>query len=162
MAVADAIRIALELPGGEVTQALLGAIPAAEADTQVLLVEALGDRGDAGATGALIPLARNGGAVQRVAAIRSLVQLASPAALPVLAALVTDPEPAVAAAALAGLTATPGEAADAVLLALLRHSDQSLRLAATEAVAQRCITLAVPSLLKPPGRRSPGKRVPVS
>ncbi len=149
--VTDAIRIALELPGGQVTQALVGAIPAADDDTQVLLVQALGNRGDVGAAAALVPLAQQGGTRQRVAAIVSLVQLASPAALPVLAALVTDPEPAVAAAALAGLVGTPGVGADAVLLALLRHSDAGVRLTAIEAVAQRRITAAVPALLQTAG-----------
>ncbi len=153
---ADAIRISMEMPGPEVTQALVGELAQANEEKQILLLKALGYRGDAVAATALVPLAQSGPAARRVAAIRSLVQLLNPSLLPLLATLAKDPEPPVSGAALAGLTAFPGKEADAALVALLESSDAKTRKAATEAVAQRRITAAVPALLNTTGDADSG------
>lgn len=145
---ADAIRISAELPGVEVTQALVGELAAAKEQTQLLLLQSLGCRGDAIAVPALLPLAQSGSADRRCAAIHSLVQLAAPSSLPVLAALVTDPEPAVSGEALAGLIGFPGQEADAALVALVDGASPTLRIALINAMGQRRIASAVPTLLK--------------
>ena len=145
---ADAIRVSMDLPGAEVTRALLGELAQANEAKQLLLAQALGNRGDTTAAPALIALARQGSANLRVLAIRSLVQLATPASLPVLAALVEDSQPAVSSAALTGLTGFPGKAADAVVVDLLQKPDASIRIAVIETVAQRRVQTAIPALLK--------------
>lgn len=145
---ADAIRISMELPGAEVTQALVGELAAANPPKQLLLLQALGCRGDATAVPALLPLAKSGSIDLRIAALHSLVQLAAPSSLPVLASLVSDPEPAIAREALAGMIGFPGQEADAALVALLDGAAPNIRLALISAVGQRRCASAVPALLK--------------
>ena len=145
---ADAIRISTELPGVEVTQALVGELAAAKEQKQLLLLLSLGCRGDATAVPALLPLAQSGSIDRRCAAIRSLVQLAAPSSLPVLASLVTDPEQAISSEALAGLIGFPGQEADAALLALVDGATPAIRIALINALGQRRIATAVPTLLK--------------
>ena len=153
---ADAIRISMELPGREVTQALTGELADPNEATQLLLLEALGNRGDAIAATALVPLAQQGSPVLRIQAIRSLVQLGDRSVLPALAALVKDPEAAVSGAATTGLIGFPGKGADAAIVALLSESDAKVRVAAIEAVGQRRISTAVPALLKAAGDADAG------
>ena len=153
---ADAIRVSMDLPGAEVTQALVGALAEANEEKQILLLQTLGYRGDATAAPALVALAQSGSANRRIAAIQSLVQLRHSSSLPVLAALLKDPEPTVAGAALTGLSGWPGQEADATVVALLTGSDTKTRIAAMGAVGQRRITAAVPALLKAAGDADAG------
>ncbi len=145
---ADAIRISMELTGPEVTQALVGELAAATESKQILLMQALGCRGDPTAVPALLPLAQSGSVDQRLAALRSLMQLAPPTSLPVLAALAKDPEAAISSEALAGLVGFPGKDADAVLLGLMDGASPKMRIAVIGAIGQRRIATAVPALMK--------------
>jgi HEAT repeat protein len=81
-------------------------------------------------------------------AIRSLGQLGNPSSIPVLVALMKDPEASVAGAAQTGLIGFPGPEADAAVVGLLNESDTRIRIAAIEATGQRRIAAAVPALLK--------------
>ena len=148
---ADAIRVSMDLPGAEVTQALVGALAEANEEKQILLLQTLAYRGDATAAPALIALAQSGSANRRLAAIQSLVQLHHASALPALASLLKDPEPTVAGAAMTGLSGWPGQEADAAVMALLAGPDPKIRIAAMGAVGQRRITAALPALLKAAG-----------
>lgn len=144
----DAIGISMELTGPETTQALVGELAAAKEPKQILLLQALGNRGDATAVPALVSLAQSGSVDRRLAALHGIMQLASPASLPVLAALVKDPEAAISGEALTGLIGFPGKEADAVLLGLLDGADPKTRIAVIGAIGQRRITTAVPVLMK--------------
>jgi HEAT repeat protein len=145
---ADAMRISMDLPGADLTKALAGEIAQANPEKQLLLVQTLGNRGDATAAPALTPLAQKGAANLRVAAIRSLVQIGAPAALPVLVALVKDPEATVAGAAQAGLNGFPGKEADAAVVAMVSESDVQTRIAGIEAAGVRRLAAAAPGLFK--------------
>jgi HEAT repeat protein len=145
---AAAMRISLEMPGQKVTQALAREVAQATPEKQLLLLQTLGYRGDASAVPALKASAQKGPAVRRVAAIRGLAQLRTPATLPLLVQWVKDPEPDVASAAQAGLIGFPGKQADAAIVALLTDSDVKVRVAFMDAAGQRRIAAAVPVLLK--------------
>ena len=147
----DVLRISSEMPGTAVTQALLGELSRVDEGKQLLLLQALGDRGDAGAAAAVVSLTKMGSARRRVAAIHCLVQLGSPSSLPVLAELVKDPDATVSSAALSGLVGFPGGQADATVLGLLSCSDSRSRIAGAQAAAERRITNAVPALLRATG-----------
>ena len=149
--VADAIRISMDMPGTEATQALAGELAQANPDKHLLLVQTLGNRGDATAAPALTPLAKAGDVSRRLAAIQSLVQIGAPASLPVLVALVKDPEAAVSSAALAGLGGFRGPEADATVLALVNGPDAGLRIAGIQSAALRRIRAAAPLLLQAAG-----------
>ena len=153
---ADAIRISTELPGAEVTQALAGELARAKEEKQILLLQALGCRGDATAAPALVPLARSGSVDLRIAALRSLVQLADQATLPVLAELVKDPNGDISSAALAGLIGFPRLEADVELVRLLKEADPKIRVAVIDAIGQRRVDWAVPVLLNQAGDADAG------
>lgn len=148
---ADAIRISMDLPGTEVTRALVDALPVADEDKQIRLLQALGHRSDVSAASALVTFARNGSANRRIAAIQSLVQLRQPASIPILVALAKDPEPTVAGAAWSGLAGSPGTEVDTAITSLLTASESRTRIAAIGAVGQRRIAAALPALLKAAG-----------
>lgn len=144
---AHAVRIAMDLPGTEVTKTLVRQVGTADPETQVLLIQALGYRADPISTRALVALAQNGSARKRVAALRALVQLGETSALPVLVGAIKDPELAVSSAAQTGLFAFPGKDADAAVVGLLKQPEAKIRVAAIEALSQRRITAATPLLI---------------
>jgi HEAT repeat protein len=144
----DAIRISMEMPGSEVTKVLTGGLEQASEEKQVLLIQALGNRGDATAVPPLVLVARRGSAKTRIAAIRSLGQLGDRSSVPVLTVLVKDSEEAVSNAAQIGLFAFPGEEADTAVLGLLHQSDATIRVAGIEGVSQRRMTPALPVLMR--------------
>lgn len=144
----DALCISMDLPGVEMTQALVGALEDVNEETQILLLHALGNRGDATAAPALVPFARSGSAPRRIATLQSLVQLHQAPSLPALTALLGETEPTVARAALIGLIGWPGPEADSAVVGLLTSPDKRTRIAALGAVGQRRITVALPALLK--------------
>lgn len=152
----DAIRISMDIPGGQMTTALVGEIPEANEEKQFLLLQTLGNRGDATASPALEMMAQSGAANRRIAAIRSLVQLGNQSSLPVLTALVKDPEVNVAGAAQTGLSGFSGKEADAAVLALLNEPDAKIRVAIIKVAAQRRIIPALPALLKAAGDADAG------
>jgi HEAT repeat protein len=143
-----AVRMLAEIPGPEATKALLELIGRVKPDTQILLLQTLGDRGDRSASTALAPWARQGSSAARVAAIRTLARLADPGAIPVLSDLAKDPDSAVSTAALASLTGLPGKAAETAVLGLLDEANATLRIAVIDAIAQRRVPGAIPRLLK--------------
>ena len=153
---ADALSLSMDLPGGEMTQALVGALGSVNEETGILLLQTLGHRGDAAAAPALVTLTQSGPPNRRIAAIQSLVQLRHSSALPVLTALLEDPEPTVAGAALTGLSGWPGPEADSAVVGLLTASGRKTRTAALGAVGQRRITVALPALLQAAGDADAG------
>lgn len=142
-----AIGIAMEIPGAGVTRVMAGELAAAPDAKRILLVQALGRRGDATAESALVPIARSGAPDLRIAAIQSLAQIAAASSLPVLASLANDADPTIAAEALAGLAGVPGKEADAILLGMADGANPQLRLALIGAFGQRRMAAALPLLL---------------
>ena len=145
--VGDAIWISMAMPGSQVTRALAGELKRATPESQVLLIQTLGFRGDVAAVSALTPLAKSGPSARRVMAIRSLVQLGKPSTIPLLVTLLKDADAAVSGAAKTGLTCFSGREADAAVVALLSEREAKTRITGIEAVAQRRIIAALPSLL---------------
>ena len=143
----DAIGISMEMPGAEVTRTLVAELAQANKEKQVLLLQALGNRGDVTAAPALESLAQSGPVNRRIAAIRSLVQLGPPSLVPKLVGWLKDPNTAVSSAAQTGLFGFPGKEADAAVVALVSDPDTKIRIAAIESASQRRITTAVPVLL---------------
>ena len=145
---AAAARAAIELPGPEVTAALVAELPKLSADKQILIVNTLGYRGDASAGPGLLALASKGPDAVRLAAVNNLTHLAYSPALPLLAELSLGSEADLAAAARTCLTNFPGKDANATILAMLAHKDASVRCLAVEMIGQRKVDGAVGSLLK--------------
>lgn len=132
----------------ELTRVLGSELTQANEEMRSVLIRILGYRGDTTAVPFLAPWVKRGSARLRVTAIQSLVQLGQSTLVPTLVELAKDSEPAVASAAQAGLFAFPGGEADAAIQSLIQDRDAGLRVAASSAVAQRRLVLAIPDLLK--------------
>jgi HEAT repeat protein len=142
------LRTARELPGREVTQALLAEMERATPERQSYFLLVLADRGDAEALGAAIKLAQNGPQPQRLTAIGVLDRLNDPSAVPVLLSLAADRDEKLSQAAKTTLTRLPGAGVDAAVLALLKQGDETARRVGCELATQRHLTGAIPDLLK--------------
>jgi len=142
------LRTARELPGREVTAALVSELGKAAPQRQALLILALADRGDAAAAPAVLAAAKSGPNNVRIAAFGVLGRVGSTPCVPILldAALEADAELAHAAkATLAGL---PDKEVDADLLARLPKAEGKLRVVLLDVAGQRRIEAALPTLLK--------------
>jgi len=72
---AVAIAMVKDMPGAEVTKALAAELPGLSATSQVQLLSALGDRGDAAARPAVVTAAKAEDKSVRIGALRALGQL---------------------------------------------------------------------------------------
>jgi HEAT repeat protein len=142
-----ALHTALELPGTATTEALTQVVDELPVDRRPLVIQALGLRADPSATPALEAWAIEGATPVRVAAIRSLVQLAAVDALEVLRGLIADNDPAVAEAARTAVAVLPGREVDELVVSLLDDADAGRRRLAVEWVGQRRLVAALPNLL---------------
>ena len=150
-----ALRVGIELPGTEVTQALSAEAGKLPADKQGRLIALLAERGDASAIPTLLDRARSGTPDVRVAAIRALARLGHASAVPVLAELAGSDDAEVAKAALAALAGFSGPDVNATIIALLNKPDVKLRLMGVDLIGRRRITEAVPELMRLAGDPDP-------
>ncbi|MHB1037819.1 MAG: HEAT repeat domain-containing protein [Pirellulales bacterium] len=145
---AAAVRVAQELPGDDVTQALAADLGKLHADRQIVVLETLGQRAKADTLPAILALAKAGTATVRVAAIRAATATGNASIAPVLTAMLGDADQDVARAAQENLAALPGAEVDAAVMAMFAGSDPPQRLKALELIGLRRMTAAVPALLK--------------
>lgn len=143
----SAIESARELPGAAVTKALAAEIGKLPADRQILLVQVLGDRGDAAAVPQLVATARKSQGELRATAVKSIVQIGGVATLPFLAEMAATDDVAVVREARAGLAGFAGVAVEAPITAMLKSTNPKARAVASELVAQRRMTSVLPQLL---------------
>jgi HEAT repeat protein len=85
-----AAKVCQDVKCPEVTKVLAEELPKLNADKQILLCQALGKRHDATALPALSALAKSGEKEVRLAAIRSLAEIADAKAIPILTELQKD------------------------------------------------------------------------
>jgi len=143
-----ALTLAREMPGARATKAMateLGKLPDWK---QVLLIQALGDRGDVGALPAIAEAAGDDATGVRVAALVALGQLGDASVVPLLFAAAASPEEEVAGAAQATLASLPGDGVDEAILGALSEGDAETRSVAIAAAGQRRIAEANPALLE--------------
>jgi len=148
-AVNGALRTAVELPASpEVSQALVAELAKLPEDRQARLAAVLAERGDVSAAPALLERVKAGSTPLRVASIQALARLGCAEAVPLLAGLVTSPDPAVAEAVFAALSGFPGTAADGAALAMLESSAAETRGVGIRLAAQRRLAAARPILFR--------------
>jgi HEAT repeat protein len=141
------LSTARELPGGDVTEALVAELTRFAPERQALLVLALSDRGDPKALPALLEAIRSGPRETGLAAMGAMDRIGNASCLPVLlkAALQADKE--VSAAAKATLAKLPGPDVDADILARLPKAQAGERQVLIDLAGQRRIEPALPLLL---------------
>lgn len=142
------LRVARELAGREVTDALLAQLAKASPPRQALLIMALADRGDAAALPAVTQAAKAGADPARSAAIRALKRLGNASCVAVLLEAALDANEEVSQAAVAVLADLPGADVDGDLAGRFAKAEGKLRQVLIELAGQRPIPAAVPGLLK--------------
>jgi HEAT repeat protein len=142
------LRVARELPGREVTEALVAELGRATPQRQGLLLLALADRSDAAALPAVLQAVRSAPAEVRGVAMRVLERLGDASCIPILLDAAADADPQVAETALAVLAGLPGKEVDADLAARLLKAEGKARQALIQLAGRRAIAAAVPALLK--------------
>lgn len=143
-----AVQTSQAIPGAEATKALLDAMKGLPADNQILVIQALGLRGDKGAMPPLLAAARSGLMPVRVAAVRAATEIGDASAVPVLVQLLDDPDKEMAAIAQESLAALPGKEADAAIMAMFNSDNTEKRLTALDMIGRRRMVSSVPALLK--------------
>ncbi len=145
---AAALGVAREMPGSEVTRALVSQLSELTPERQAMVIGVMGVRGDKAALPAVLKAARSGSAEVRVAGIRVLRDLGDASAVPVLLEAAVQSTGDLSQVARATLATLRGDGVDDAIVAALRQGQGKLRPVLIEAVGQRRITSAVPALRK--------------
>lgn len=85
-----AVRASMAMPGPAITKVLAEALEKIPTDNQVVLIKALGERGDAAALPALCALLKKGNKVIRLTIVNALADIADPSVSPALKKLMND------------------------------------------------------------------------
>jgi len=142
------MNIVRNMPGPEVTKALVQELPKLPVAGQVQLLSALGDRGDATALPAVIEAGKSQDESVRVAVLRAIGQLGSVTDIPLLAEWAAASKGTVQKAAREGLYRLRGLEVDAAILKSLPAASGGIKAELIGAVGERNIAGAVETLLK--------------
>jgi HEAT repeat protein len=154
-----AVQASYELPKDKaVTDVLTDGLSKLPADNQILVILALGKRGDAAALPTLFALAKSGEKTVRIAAIQALPAIGHSSAVPVLVELLADADRQISEAAQESLAAFSGNEADTAVIAMFNSGKTDERLTALEIIGRRRMTTSVPLLLKAAGDADPKVR----
>jgi HEAT repeat protein len=146
---AAAVRTVRELGGGpSVTGAIADVLADLPEGRQIVLIEALGDRGDDGAGPAVLALAEEGPAAVRAAAIKSVTRMGYEPALGLMVRLASTREGEIAEAARNAFIYFPGSAGDALLAGMLEEEDPEIRRTAVTFIGQGGLDKPAPLLMK--------------
>ncbi len=140
------LTTARELPGPEVTKALMAAMNRTTPERQALLLLAMADRGDTEALPAILEAAKDGPDQARIAAMGVLKKLGNASCVPTLLEIAAESNEEVAQAATASLEGLPGDDVNADLAARLAKAQGKARLPLIRLVGLRRID-AAPALL---------------
>jgi len=145
---AAAIAMVKEMPGTQVTEALAKELPNLSAKSQVQLLSALGDRGDAAARPAVVVAVKSEDESVRIAALRALGQLGDDSSVELLAQAAADARGAEQKAARDSLYRLRGPNVDKVILEAIPKAEAKTKVELISSVGQRNITAGVATLLE--------------
>lgn len=134
--------------GAKATQKFASTLAHLDPDEQVILLRALGARGDTVATRALIGAAKGDQEPVRIAALEALGTAGDASALPTLATAAASSQGLAQQIARASLVKLSGDAVDSGLLKLARDGQAPTQVEAIRALAGRGAMAAVPMLLE--------------
>jgi HEAT repeat protein len=139
------LALAREMPGTEVTAALVAELDKLPPERESLLLRALADRKDPAPTPAVMAASKSQSPAVRQAAIFVLAKHGDASATPILLeAAISDAE--VAQTAKDGLKNLPGKEADAALLTRLTDADAKAKALLFEILAARRVAAATPAV----------------
>ncbi len=148
---ATANRIAMEMPGPEVTALLCDELAKLKTDEQVVVIGTLAERGDPAALPVLVAAIQSGAKDVRIAAIRALARIPRADSVPTLVKLLTDGDREAAQATKESLASFADPAADAAIAGLLASNRTGDRLTAVDLIGRRRSLGSVPDLFKATG-----------
>jgi len=143
-----AIAMVKEMPGTQVTEALAKELPNLSAKSQVQLLSALGDRGDAAARPAVVAAGKSKDQSVRIAALRALGQLGDDSSVELLAHAAAGTKGAEQKAARDSLYRLRGPNVDKVILTAIPKAEAKTKVELISSVGQRNITAGVATLLE--------------
>ncbi len=145
---AVAIALARDIPGTEVTKALVKELPNLPVTGQVQLLSALADRGDKAALSAVTQAAKAKEQSVREAALKALGQLGDASSVELLAKSAATTTGAERKAARASLYRLRGEEVDQAILAAIPDAEPEVKVELISSVGERNIAAGGPVLLK--------------
>ena len=146
--VAVALGLAHELPGAELTKALVAEVNKLPPEKQVYVVEALGCRQDKAVVPTLLALTRNSPTNVCIAAIGALTRLVDASALPALVEIAVSPDSDLARAAQSAIVGFSAGDIDVTGAAMLASPDARVRAIGAKVVSRRLIISALPAVTK--------------
>jgi hypothetical protein len=142
-----AIQLTREVPGKSITAGVSGALDGAPVPLRVLLIEAMGHRGDADALPAVVKAAGAAEPEIRRVAVRALAQIGDATVVDTLLTAALSADESVASASANALAALQGPGVDAAVAARLADADLAVRAAAIRAAGERRMVDAIPALV---------------
>lgn len=156
-----AVEASHEMRRPRTTTILTDVLKGLSADRQIVVMHALGVRGEKGAVPALLETAGSGDLRVRVVALQVATELGDAAAVPVLVRLLDDGNHEVAKAAQECLATFPGQAADAVVMKMFADTNRDKQRVALELMGRRRMTGGIPALIEAAGDADLGTRTAV-
>jgi HEAT repeat protein len=154
---AVAIAMVKDMPGTEVTKALVKELPNLSSASQVMLLSALSDRGDAAALPAVVTAVKTGDESVRIAAIKAVGQLGDDSSVGLLAQTAAQSSGAEQKAARESLYRLRGPKVDEAILSGIAKFDTTTRVELIKSAGERNISAGVGTLLKT--AKDPDRRV---
>ena len=145
---AVAIAMVKDMPGAEVTKALAAELPGLSPTSQVQLLSALGDRGDAAARPAVVTAAKSEDEPVRIAALRALGQLGDDTTVGLLAKAAAGARGTEQKAARDSLYRLRGPKVDQVILDEIQKAQAPTKVELISSIGERNIGAGVAPLLK--------------
>lgn len=146
-----AVQASHEMRSAKVSAILTEGMKSLSADRRILVIQALGVRGEKGATPALIEAAKSGESSVRVAAIRSMTELGDASAVAAVVQLLDDRDGEVAKAAQESLATFPGREADEVVSQMFASDDADKQRLGLDLMGRRRMASGLPALVKAAG-----------
>ncbi len=143
-----AIRTAMEMPGMDVTAALATDFGNYSEDQKLLVIQALGKRGESAvALDNLKRWSNHPKPAIRLAAIRALAEIGDASSVPHFTGLMSDSNPEVAQAAQEALASMKVKEANEMVMMMLAGNDAANKLNGIELIGRRRMVEALPELL---------------
>jgi len=141
-------QIREEAPGKDATMRFVKLLPELAPDVQIQMIDALGERGDAAARPVILKMLNSKTEAIRAMATRALSGLASPADIPVLAAVAATGSDLEKEAARHSLRQLRGNEMNAAMTEVLKSADTKPRIELIAALIDRNVAESMPVVLK--------------
>lgn len=145
---AVAIAMVKDMPGTEVTKALVKELPNLSPASQVMLISALSDRGDAAALPAVMTAVKSQDESVRIAALKAISQLGDTSSVDLLAATAASTSGAEQKAARESLYRLRGAKVDEAILTGITNAEPKVKVELIKSAGQRNISASVGTLLE--------------